>query len=130
MKNSKQARRQAKLLLQACRTDGVLNEDLVRQTVSVLLAKKPRGYMDILKQFLRLLKLDRQARTALVESAVELTPDQVQEVTGNLQKQHGAGLHISFQTNPALLGGLRIRVGSDIYDGSVAGRLEAIGSSF
>ena len=40
------------------------------------------------------------------------------------------GLNISFAQNPALLGGLRIKVGSDVYDGSVQARLEDLEESF
>jgi F-type H+-transporting ATPase subunit delta len=39
-------------------------------------------------------------------------------------------LNISFVQNPALLGGLRIRVGSDVYDGSVRARLESLREAF
>lgn len=130
MRIGRQARRNAKSLFQACRTDGLLDEGLVRQTVTAVLAKKPRGYMQILSQFQRLVKLDIQERTALVESAVEMDETMGKQISKSLQDQHGPGLHISYTVNPKLLGGLRIRVGSDIYDGSVAGRLAAIGSSF
>jgi F-type H+-transporting ATPase subunit delta len=37
---------------------------------------------------------------------------------------------LSFVVNPSLLGGLRVQVGSHIYDGSVAGRLAALNESF
>ena len=65
-----------------------------------------------------------------VESAIALSPDQQASVSGNLERIYGRGLHISFQQNPALIGGLRVRVGSDVYDGSVAGRLNNLAESF
>ena len=40
------------------------------------------------------------------------------------------GLNISFAQNPRLIGGLRIKVGSDVYDGSVQARLDALSQSF
>jgi F-type H+-transporting ATPase subunit delta len=49
-------------------------------------------------------------------------------IKANLEKQYGAGLNIGFSVNPGLIGGLRIKVGSDVYDGSVAGRLAALKS--
>ena len=74
--------------------------------------------------------LDETARrTARVENAVETTPAQVEAIKANLERQYGSGLNISFWVNPALIGGLRIKVGSDIYDGSVAGRLAEIKNS-
>ncbi|MBI1841861.1 MAG: F0F1 ATP synthase subunit delta, partial [Verrucomicrobia bacterium] len=44
--------------------------------------------------------------------------------------RHGPGLQLSFEQNPALIGGLRIQVGSDVYDGSVAARLHELSESF
>jgi F-type H+-transporting ATPase subunit delta len=74
-------------------------------------------------------KLDIDRRTARVENAVETTPAQVEAIKANLERQYGSGLNVSFWVNPALIGGLRIQVGSDIYDGSVAGRLAEIKNS-
>jgi F-type H+-transporting ATPase subunit delta len=37
---------------------------------------------------------------------------------------------ISFGQNPALIGGLRVKVGSDVYDGSVRAKLERLAESF
>ena len=43
-----------------------------------------------------------------------------------LARVYGHGLDTSFEINPALIGGMRIRVGSDVYDGSVRARLAAL----
>jgi len=91
---------------------------------------KPRGYFAILSHFQRLVKLEVERRTAKVESAVPLSPDMQSDVTGKLARIYGQGLNISFAQNPALLGGLRIKVGSDVYDGSVQARLENLAESF
>ena len=42
----------------------------------------------------------------------------------------GIALNLSFGENPALIGGLRIKVGSDVYDGSVQARLAALEETF
>jgi F-type H+-transporting ATPase subunit delta len=84
----------------------------------------------ILTRFHRLVKLDLAQRTVLVENAVATTPAQAASLTASLEKQYGAGLEISYEVNPALIGGLRIQVGSDLYDGSVKTRLEKLQQSF
>jgi F-type H+-transporting ATPase subunit delta len=43
---------------------------------------------------------------------------------------YGAGLNINFVHNPALIGGLRVKVASDVYDGSIQGRLNQLAASF
>lgn len=130
MKTSKTARRDAKSLFQACRINGVLDDARVRSTVATVIAQKPRGHVGILEHFQRLVKLDIQRRTARVENAVESTPEIMQAVRAQLEKRYGPGLNISFWINPDLLGGLRIQVGSDIFDSSVASRLQDLAASF
>ncbi len=44
----------------------------------------------------------------------------------DLQKRYGQDLTTEFSVNPALLGGMRIRVGSDVWDSSVRNRLERL----
>ena len=109
---------------------GLLDEGRVRQTVQQVIAKKPRGYFAILSHFQRLVKLDLDRRTARVESAAPLPAELQGSVSGHLNRIYGAGLDLSFGRNPALIGGLRIKVGSDVYDGTVQARLKALGESF
>ncbi|HYG21995.1 MAG TPA: F0F1 ATP synthase subunit delta [Verrucomicrobiae bacterium] len=129
MKISKQSRRDAKQLFRSCVANGVLDENRAKQIVAQLIAQKPRGYVAILSHFQRLLKLDIERRTALVESAAPVSAEQQAAVTGQLTKLYGGGLNISFAQNPSLIGGLRIKVGSDVYDGSVKARLAELEAS-
>ena len=130
MKISKQARRDAKSLFQSCRTNGILDEAKVRQVVQKVLAARPRGYVATLEHFKRLVKLDIDRRTARVESAMALSPAQQGDLSGALSRRYGQGLQISFAHNPSLIGGLRIKVGSDVVDATVQGRLNALAESF
>ena len=130
MKTSKQLRREGKELFRCCLVDGLLDENRARDAVRRVLEVKPRGYLGILSHFQRLVKLDLERRTARVESAVALTPEMRTRLEGDLMRRYGRGLNLSFAQNPALIGGLRIKVGSDVYDGSVRGRLDALAESF
>ena len=130
MKISKQAQRETRQLFRSCAVNGQLDESRVRQAVKLLAEKKPRGYVEILSRLHRLVKLDVDRRTARVESATPLAADQQTQVAAQLQKVYGAGLSLSFATDAALLGGLRIQVGSDLYDGSVKTRLDKLAQSF
>src|SRR5665647_1364257 len=130
MKISKQAIREARQLFRSCLVNGLLDENRVRQSVTLLVAQKPRGYIGILSRLHRLVKLDLERRSASVESATPLPGDLRAEVTGQLGKIYGSAVNITFSENPALLGGLRIQVGSDLYDGSVKTRLEKLEHRF
>ena len=130
MKISKQSRRDAKSLFGTCRVNGALDEAKVRQVVTAVIAQKPRGYAATLSHFHRLVKLDLERRTARVENAVETSPALMESIRRNLSLRYGAGLNVSFWVNPDLIGGLRVKVGSDVFDGSVAARLAALDTTF
>jgi F-type H+-transporting ATPase subunit delta len=130
MKISKQARRDAKELFRSCQVNGLLDEGRARHAVQLVIDAKPRGYFSVLTHFQRLIKLDLDRRAAKVESATPLAPDLQSRLQAGLSRTYGPGLNLSFAQNPALLGGLRIKVGSDVYDGSVQARLAALEESF
>jgi F-type H+-transporting ATPase subunit delta len=130
MKIPKQARREAKELFRSCLVDGLLDESRVRLVVQRVVAAKPRGYLAILSRFQRLVKLDLERRTARVESAAPLAADLQNALLASLGRVYGAGLNITFAPDPSLIGGMRIRVGSDVYDGSIKARLRALQESF
>ncbi len=80
----------------------------------------------MLSDLQRLVRLDRERHTAVVESATSLSDDVREDVKTGLARIYGTELETSFEHNPALIGGMRIRVGSDVYDGSVRSKLEAL----
>jgi F-type H+-transporting ATPase subunit delta len=123
MKISKQARREAKSLFRAAHANGLLDENRARQVVDEVLATRPRHYLAILSHFQRLLKLDIDRRNVRVESVIPLDDAEQNNVKSALTKRYGPGLNFTFQQNSALIGGMRIRVGSDVYDGSIQFRL-------
>jgi len=126
MKVGKQSRRDGKALFHASCVNGVLDEAKVRQAVAAVIAQKPRGYIGTLTHLQRLIKLDLDRRSARVENAVETTPAQMDAINSALTAKYGPGMNVTFWVNPALIGGVKIKAGSDIYDGSVAGRLAAL----
>ena len=130
MKISKQARRDAKTLFRGCVVDGILQEDRVRKVVQSVIDAKPRGYIAILHHFQRLVRADIQNRTAKVESPAALDAGTRENVQTQLKAQYGDHIQITFAENPALIGGMRVQVGSFVYDGSVRGRLNQIGKAF
>lgn len=129
MKITKQARREAKHLLQTCKVDGVLDGARLKAAVAAVIERKPRGYLAMLTHFQRLVRLEIERRSARVESAVPLAAGVQQTLQASLTRRHGAGLHFEFVQNPALVGGLRVQVGSDVYDSSIRARLQALEES-
>ena len=130
MKISKQARREARQIFRSCVINGALDPDRARQVVPLVAARKPRGYMGLLTQFEKLVKLDAARHLARIESAEPLSPEYQAQVQTDLRRVYGEGLEVVFTSKPELLGGMRAQVGGDVYDGSILARLTALRESF
>ncbi len=123
MKTTRQIKREAKRMFHLCLVNGLLDEDRTRQVVQRIIDDKRRGGLVLLAYFQRLVKLDRARHTAKVESATPLATDFRERIEAGLTRIYGPGLRASFVQNRELIGGMRIKVGSDVYDGSVRARL-------
>jgi F-type H+-transporting ATPase subunit delta len=121
-----QRRRAARRLYRLCLVDGRLDEGRVREVARGLAASRRRGAVQVLEGLRHMVRLERDRRRASVETATVLPDDLRGTVRANLDRTYGGGLETTFSENPALIGGMRIRVGSDVYDGSVRARLAAI----
>ena len=130
MKGTKQSRRFAKQLFKSCQVNGQLDADRTQKSVQLLIEQKPRGYFGILQHLYRLVKLDEASRTARVESAVALGQVQQQDIQDSLNQLKGGNVTVEFAENPRLIGGMRVKIGDDVFDGSVKTRLTGLSESF
>jgi F-type H+-transporting ATPase subunit delta len=126
MKINKEIRRLSRELLRGSLTNGELDREKIASLTELIITKKPRHYLAILENYKRLLRLELQKRHARIESASELTPEVGLQIGQNLERKYGRDLTTEFVVNPQLLGGLRIRIGSDVWDGTVRSRLERL----
>jgi F-type H+-transporting ATPase subunit delta len=126
MKINKEIRRLAREMLRASFTDGQLDPGRIASLVDSLIARKPRNCVAILQNYMRLLRLELEKRRARIETASAVDPETSSKVIANLKKKYGNDLTTEFVVNPQLLGGMRIRVGSDVWDGTVRNRLERL----
>ena len=126
MKITKEIRQTAKQLLRASFTDGQLDSGRISSLVKSLIEKKPRHYIQALEAYQRLLRLEVEKRTATIETATELSREAGQQIVDNLKRKYGGDLTARFVVVPDLLGGMRIRVGSDVWDSSVRNRLHRL----
>jgi F-type H+-transporting ATPase subunit delta len=130
MGQTKQAKRDAKQLFRLCFVNGSLDEGRVREVVRRVAESSTRNRFKFLSNFQRLVKLDHARHTATVENATPLSADMEASIQAGLAHTYGPGLSTTFTQNPELIGGMRIKVGSDVYDSSVKARLTAIQARF
>lgn len=126
MKGTRRLNRAARRLFRLCLVDGRLDEIRARQVMQRIAAARPRSAPALLAQFGRFVRLERDRHLARVESAVLLADDVRDEVRTRLASAYGSGLDIAFAQDAALIAGMRITVGSDVYDGSVRARLAVL----
>ncbi len=67
--------------------------------------------------------------SAEVTSALPLTPDEQEQVKKDIHAQKGGTVAVTFRVDPSILGGLILRVGDQVLDGSVAAQLSALQKS-
>ena len=126
MKISKEARRFARELFQASLVNSRLDAKSVAEYADRLIAEKPRSYVQILREFTRLVRLELERRHAVIESAQPLDTAETERIRQELLPRFGSDVTFEFRSNPSLLGGLRVQIGSDVWDGSVANRLHLL----
>jgi len=126
MKLNKEIRQVSRKMLQASFTDGQLDPGRISSLVDSLVTRKPRNYVDVLKNYKRLLRLELEKRHATIETASEVDSAVRSKIESNLKSKYGNDLSTDFHVAPELLGGMRIRVGNDVWDGSVRNHLQRL----
>jgi len=130
MKTTRRSRREARRLYQACLAGKQLDEGRARRVVEKVARGRGRRSLAVLSHFQRLVRLDRACHHAVVESAAPLPAEFRGRLEAFVLRTYGAGVTTSFEENPALIAGIRVQVGSDVYDGSVRAALAGLQDRF
>ena len=131
MRANQRTRKDARLLFRQCLSaEGALDEARLRLVVQRLVESGPHGYMALLGQLHRLTRLTLAERTVHVESATPLYAGQEAAVKAAAKARLGDDIVFQKSLNPELIGGLRVAIGYNVYDGSVRGRLDQLQEAF
>ena len=110
--------------------DGVLGTRVSPQVRNLVLLQLRRGrtheIQRVADEFRRLDNKRQGITVATATAAAPLTPDEVRALTTRLEQFTGGRVELEVQVDPSLLGGLVVRVGDRLIDGSVRGRLERL----
>lgn len=127
MQIPKEARRKARELFDAT-LDGSGRPDAARTfSIADLLVKSaPRHTLQILREFTRLVRLESAKHHAVIESAAAIDEGAREAIVKSLRARDGGEVTVETKVDPLLIGGARIRLGSEVWDTSVRSRLATL----
>jgi F-type H+-transporting ATPase subunit delta len=123
MKVSKESRKGARALYVASLTNGRLDVAKIRNVVTQVIERHPVGYGQILHEYHRLVRMEVERRTAVVESAAPLCITEEKKIEAVVKSRLGDDVRAEFIFDTDLIGGLRIRIGSQVYESTIRERL-------
>ena len=126
MKIPKEARKLSRSLFRSSFTDGRLDAAKVSAVLQAVTARRPRHTLSALKDYQRLIRMELARRHAVIQSATPLASAAADGILNDLRARFGSDITHEFKLNPALIGGVRIQLGSNVWDGSVSGRLDRL----
>lgn len=130
MKADQKINQFAKKLVELSKEDGLVSEAKVKEVLAALKqASSVRYPVRTLKAYLRLIRRAIAAQTAEVATAGALSKEALAAIEANFSKLYDRPIQAVPVNQPSLIAGVRVRVGDDLYDASVAGRLERLAQS-
>ena len=119
----------AKKLLEMSLENGVVTEAKVSEVLAGLKQVKPRHELLVLKAYHHYISKAVAEQTALVSTPGALGEDALAAIESSLSSVYGRSISAVTTADPSLIAGVRVRVGDDVYDASVAGRLRRLAES-
>jgi F-type H+-transporting ATPase subunit delta len=129
MAANKQAQQLARQLFKLSLVDGRVSAEQVTGVLGYLEKLQPAHPLAVLKAYHRLVAIELAKSQAVVEHAGAVSDSILQTIAASTTRKYGRAITASTRANPALLAGLRIRVGDDVYESSVSGQLGALAAS-
>lgn len=127
MKRDKKITQLAKKLVELSKDDsGAVTEAKVGEVLAGLKEVQHRHHLTVLKSYLGYLRREVALQTAVVATPGALSAAALKEIEANYTKIYGRPITAVTTQDTSLIAGVRVRVGDDVYDASVAGRLQRL----
>ncbi len=122
----KQVQQLSRQLFRLSLVDGVLSPERVAGVLQYVEKHRPPHTIAVLKAYQRLVATEVARGRADIEHAGEIQPALVEQIAAAMARKYGRRITAAPRRNDALLAGLRIRVGDDVYEASVAHQLATL----
>ncbi|MFC4057429.1 F0F1 ATP synthase subunit delta [Planomonospora corallina] len=98
----------------------------VRLVAQIVAHPRGRSLEGGLEEFGRLVAAQRQRLVAVVRSAVAFSEEQKRRLASWLRASYGRDVHLNVEVDPQVVGGFSVRIGDDLIDTTIAGRIEEV----
>jgi F-type H+-transporting ATPase subunit delta len=129
MKRDQKITKLAKKLVELSKDSGVVTESKVAEVLAGLQQVQHRHHLTVLKTFLNYLRREVALQTAVVSTPTGLSDDSIKAIEVQFSKLYNRSVNAVTQPDTSLIAGVRVRVGDDVFDASVAGRLQRLAES-
>ena len=129
MSAPKKVRATAKLLLALSLENGQLSEAKVRDVLVWFEQKPPANAAAVLREYHHLVEREINRSRARIEYSGVLAGGAIPSIVAELSKLYHRPISATTVENPALIAGLRVTIGDDVFERSVAGQLERLASA-
>ncbi|MBT4757554.1 MAG: hypothetical protein HOO08_04085 [Opitutae bacterium] len=126
MKRDQKITRLAKKLVELSKDNGVVTEAKVGEVLAGLKQVQHRHHLTVLKTFLNYLRREIALQTAVVSTPGALSGAALKAIETTYSKMYDRPITAVTKEDTSLIAGVRVRVGDDVYDASVAGRLQRL----
>lgn len=129
MTRDKKVLRFTKKLVELSSEGGVVTEARVSEVLAGLKQATIRHKGIVLKTYLRYIRKAVAEQTAVVATPAALSAEALTAIASNFSKVYDRSITATTTVDESLIAGVRIRIGDDVYDASVAGRLKRLAES-
>lgn len=123
---TKQVQQLARQLYKLSFVNGLISAAQVAGVLEYVEKHRPANSMAVLKAYQRLVAAEVARGQAVVEHAGPIEPAALSSIAAAMAKKYGRPVSAVEKRNDALLAGVRVRIGDDLYESSVAGQLAAL----
>ena len=109
--------------------NGALSADRVAGVLQYIEKHRPPQTLAIMKAYQRLIAAQVAREQAVVQHAGPMHDSVLAEIAASMTRKYGRQINSVSRRNDSLLAGLRIRVGDDVYESSVAGQLATLAAA-
>ncbi len=126
---NKQIQQLARQFFKLSIVDGTLSADRVAGVLQYIEKHRPARSLAVLKAYQRLIIAEVARGQAVIEHAGAISDSVLTSIAAAMTKKYQRNISSVAKRNESLLAGLRVRVGDDVYESSVAGQLSTLASA-